>query len=160
MQREKVIHPLAPIYDKNSEVLILGSFPSIVSRKLNFYYANQNNRFWKVLERVFEEDILDRNEFCKRNHIALWDVIQSCTIYGSSDASITDVKVNPIDTLLTKSNIHMIFTTGKKADLLYKKYIHLDMNHIPLPSTSSANAAMNLETLVEYYKVIKESLEQ
>lgn len=89
---EQVIHPLKPIYDEESRVLILGSFPSIISRKERFYYANKTNRFWNVLKEIFEEEIKDREMFCHKHHIALWDVIESCTIEGSSDASITNIK--------------------------------------------------------------------
>ena len=152
----KLIHPLRPIYDEHSKVLILGSFPSVKSREFMFYYANKQNRFWPVLESIYNEKITDRTEFCLRHHIALWDVIHSCTIQGSSDASISDVEVNDISSIITKSQIHTIFTTGFKADSLYKKYIHYPIKHIPLPSTSSANARMHLEDLVQIYKQIKE----
>ena len=155
---DKLIHPLKPIYDKNSEVLILGSFPSVISRKVNFYYANPNNRFWKVLSNVFEEEIDDRKEFLIHHHIALWDVIYSCRIEGSSDASIHDVKVNDIQSLVKNSSIHTIFTTGKKAEMLYKKYIDIDIDCIYLPSTSSANARMHVDDLVNAYKQIKERI--
>lgn len=160
MDKQKVIHPLKPIYDTNSEVLILGSFPSVISRQQNFYYANPNNRFWKVLEVIFKEEINDREQFCLKHHIALWDVIHSCTIKGSSDSSIENVVVNDIEALIKKTNIHTIFTTGKKAESLYRKYINLDIKYIPLPSTSSANAKMKVEDLVKEYKVIKESIQK
>ena len=152
-----IIHPFEPVYDASSKVLILGSFPSVVSREKNFYYMNANNRFWKVMEALFQEEIHDKKQFCLDHHIALWDVI-SCTIEGSSDSSIQNVQVNDISTLCQKSNIQAIFLTGKKAFQLYEKYIHLDIEHIYLPSTSSANARMHLEQLVESYKVILEKL--
>lgn len=155
---DNLIHPLKSIFDSRSEVLILGSFPSVISRKQNFYYANPTNRFWKVMSIVFEEEIIDREQFLLKHHIALWDVIYSCRIQGSSDASIKDVKVNDIESILNKSSIHTIFTTGKKAEMLYQKYVDLDIECICLPSTSSANARMNLDALVEQYKQVKERI--
>ncbi len=153
----KVIHPLKPIYDEESKVLILGSFPSIISRKEMFYYANKTNRFWKVLESIYDEEISDREMFCHKHHIALWDVIQSCTIEGSSDSSITNIKVNDIASLLQKTKIQVIFTTGTKASSTYDKYVKdIHIKHISLPSSSSANAKMKLSDLTEKYKVIKE----
>lgn len=153
---EQVIHPLKPIYDEESKVLILGSFPSIISRKERFYYANKTNRFWKVLGKIFEEEIEDREIFCHKHHIALWDVIESCTIEGSSDASITNIKINDIPKLIENTKIQAIFTTGSKASSIYDKYVKdIDIKHISLPSTSSANAKMKLNDLIEEYKVIK-----
>lgn len=155
---DNLIHPLKSIFDSRSEVLILGSFPSVISRKQNFYYANPTNRFWKVMSIVFEEEIIDREQFLLKHHIALWDVIYSCRIQGSSDASIKDMKVNDIESILNKSSIHTIFTTGKKAEMLYQKYVDLDIECICLPSTSSANARMNVGALVEQYKQVKERI--
>ncbi len=156
----QIEHPFSPIFDENSEILILGSFPSVISRKKEFYYANKNNRFWKTMELIFEEKIEDYSFFCHQHHIALWDVIQSCSIKGSDDASITNVVVNDIESLLTQTKIHTIFLTGKKALSLYDKYIHLNIKHIGLPSTSSANAKMRLEDLVESYRMIKEEIHE
>lgn len=154
---DQVVHPLKPIHDEESKVLILGSFPSVISRKERFYYANKTNRFWKVLEQIYDEKISDKEEFCHKHHIALWDVIESCTIQGSSDASITNIKVNDIASLILKTKIRVIFTTGSKASSIYEKYINdLEIKHISLPSTSSANAKMKLDDLIEKYKVIKE----
>lgn len=119
---------------------------------------NANNRFWKVMEALFQKEIHDKKQFCLDHHIALWDVIYSCTIEGSSDSSIQNVQVNDIPLLCQNSNIQAIFLTGKKAFQLYEKYIDLDIEHIYLPSTSSANAKMHLDQLVESYKVILEKL--
>ena len=156
MIRNKVIHPLQPIFNQESKVLILGSFPSIISRQQSFYYANPTNRFWKVLENVYNEEIIDRESFCLKHHIALWDVIHSCTIHGSLDSTIQDVQCNPIEELLENTKIKVIFTTGTKASSLYKKYIHLKVKQIALPSTSSANAKMHVSDLVKYYSIIRE----
>ncbi len=158
MQRIQIEHPFEPIIDEQSKILILGSFPSPVSRQQNFYYANKNNRFWKVMEILFDEEITDRTTFCHNHHIALWDVIHSCTIKGASDASISDVVPNDIHTLIEQYPITTIFTTGKTATKLYNKYITCNIEHIGLPSTSSANAKMKLNDLVNAYHVIQEKL--
>ena len=158
--KTNLIHPIEPIYDESSEILILGSFPSVISREENMYYANPHNRFWKVMEILFEEEVNDKKVFCLKHHIALWDVIHSCTINKSSDASITDVKVNDFTKILKNSNIHTIFTTGSKANQLYNKYVSLDLPQIALPSTSSANASMKIDELVEKYKIILEYIHE
>ena len=152
----KVKHELEPFYDKDSKILILGSIPSIKSRELGFYYMHPSNRFWQVLEKVFKEKIIDKKAFLLKHHIALWDVIKECDIKSSSDSSIKNVKVNDINELLKKTKINKIYTTGSKADSLYQKYIYpkTKIKNIALPSTSSANAKMKLETLVEEYKII------
>lgn len=151
-----ITHPFEPVYDKHSRILILGSFPSVVSREKNFYYANKNNRFWKVMEILFDEEIKDKRQFCHAHHIALWDVIHSCSITGSSDASIKDAKVNDIASLIDRTEIHTVFTTGKKAYSLYEKYVDCPLKAISLPSTSGANAAMRLDDLVDAYRIIVE----
>lgn len=156
---EVAYHTIKPVFDENSRVLILGSFPSVVSRKKDFYYANPQNRFWKVMEAIFREEIKDRKDFCHRHHIALWDVIASCSIQGSSDASITDVHINDIAGLLAKTRVHVIFTTGLKAYQLFDKYIRVNVPVIPLPSTSGANAHMSLAELTEKYRIIEKEAE-
>ncbi len=158
MISELLVHPFEPLYDEDSEILILGSFPSVVSRQQSFYYANKQNRFWPLMEILFEEEIEDRTQFCHKHHIALWDVINSCRIKGSSDAAITDVTVNDIDSLRNKTKIRAVFTTGGTASKLYKKYVKCDLPHYPLPSTSPANAAMRLNDLYEKYRIIPEVL--
>ncbi len=156
----QVVHPLDPIVYPDSKVLILGSFPSVISRKEMFYYANKSNRFWNVLSEVFQEEIEDKVSFCYQHHIAIWDVIHSCTIFGSSDTSIKDVVVNPIQDLCDQSEIHTIFITGQKAYNLYVKYVDCNIQPIALPSTSSANAKMRLEDLVSSYQIIRETLNE
>ncbi len=158
MNRESLTHPFGPLYDSESRVLILGSFPSVKSREMDFYYMHPQNRFWPVLSRLFDEEITDRRQFCLDHHIALWDVIESCSIVGSGDTSIKDVKVNEIASLCSQTKIRAVFTTGKKASDLYRRYVTCDLPHIPLPSTSPANAAMKLDRLTEEYRIIKEYL--
>ena len=160
MKTEQIIHPFGPLYDENSEILILGSFPSVVSREQSFYYANRTNRFWPILGKLFDEEITDRRQFCLKHHIALWDVIYSCTIEGSSDASIRDVIPNDIEGLIGKTKIRAIFTTGSKSGSLYEKYIHTGLPHYALPSTSAANARMKTDDLLKYYSKITEVLHE
>ncbi|MBE6118596.1 MAG: DNA-deoxyinosine glycosylase [Erysipelotrichaceae bacterium] len=156
MKQERLLHPFPPLWDEESRVLILGSFPSVMSRKNAFYYAHPQNRFWKLMSLIYEEEIIDRAAFCHQHHIALWDVIESCTITGSSDSSIRDVKVNDIAELLSKSRIRQVFTTGSTAWNLYRQYVTADIDAVRLPSTSPANAAMKLEDLLPYYRQIRE----
>lgn len=153
----RIIHPLKPIYNQNSQILILGSFPSQKSREVSFYYAHPQNRFWKVLEKVFDEKITNKEKFLLQHNIALWDVIKSCQIEGSSDASIKDVEVNDIEFLLKTSNIKKIYVNGKKAYDLYHKYLenNLKIKAIYLPSTSPANAQFSLDDLAKRYEVLK-----
>jgi len=159
----KVTHTLKPIYNNNSKILILGSIPSIVSREKNFYYAHKTNRFWKILSILFNEKLETNNqkkEFLLKNNIALWDVIKSCDIKNSSDASIKNVVANDINSILKKTNITTIFCTGKKAYQLFQKYINTTTEVICLSSPSSANAKTKLEDLVNEYQIIKKYLEK
>ncbi len=157
----KVIHNLKPIYNENSKILILGSLPSVVSRENNFYYANKTNRFWKILESVFSIKLNtneEKEKFLLNNYIALWDVISSCNIKGSSDLSIKNVKVNNIDLIISKSSIKHIFCTGKAAYNLFNKHIKTNIPVSYLSSPSSANAKKSLNDLINEYKVIKKYL--
>ena len=157
---EKIIHPFEPIYDKNSKILFVGSIASIKSRELGFPYASPNNRFWKVLEILFNEKITDYKTFLLKHNIALWDTIKSCNITGSSDASIKNIKVNEIWKITENSNIKAVFTNGRRAFEVYQKYIY-PKTKIPatyLPSTSPAHASKKLEDLVEDYKIILDYL--
>ena len=157
-----VIHPIEPIYDKNSKILILGSFPSVKSREEGFFYGHKQNRFWKVVSGVFEEEeprtIEEKKAFLIRNKIALWDVIQSCDIVGSSDSSITNVVPNDLSLILNTADIKAIYVNGKTAYKYYRKYTEPVTKRpaICLPSTSPANAAWNMEKLLSEWKCIKE----
>ena len=161
MEKQILIHEIDPVYDKDSKILILGSFPSVKSRESGFFYGHKQNRFWKVTAAVFEEEvpetIQEKEEFLLRNHIAVWDVIQSCTITGSSDASIENVKVNDLSVILDHADIRKIFVNGKTAEKLYLKYLK-DVYHrdcIVLPSTSPANAAWDLDRLIGSWRCIR-----
>ena len=159
---KRLYHTLPPIYQPDSKILILGSFPSVVSRKDNFYYAHPQNKFWKLLQVVFDANKLeskeDKIEFLKKNKIALYDVIQSCTISGSKDSSIKNIQVNNITEIIEQTNIRKIYTTGRLAFNLYKKYLENDigMKATYLPSPSAANASMTFNKLLEEYSKIKE----
>lgn len=161
---DKVIHEFEPVYNKHSKILILGTFPSVKSREYNFYYGHPQNRFWKVLAQVTHNNIpntiQEKKEFLLKNNIALWDVVQSCTITGSSDSSIRDVIPCNLNKILDTSNISRIYGNGAKACELYEKYI-LPTTHeeiIKLPSTSPANASFSLEKLVIAWSTVKEFL--
>lgn len=157
---EHVTHTFEPVFDKKSKVLILGSFPSVKSRENNFYYGHPQNRFWKVLARIFEVDvpqtIEDKKTFLLAHGIAVWDVIESCTIVGSSDTSIRDVVVNDFSKLLKKSSVDKIYVNGTKAYELYHRYAEIEtgIKAVKLPSTSPANAAWSLEKLCEAWRQI------
>lgn len=152
-------HNISPIYDEQSKVLILGSFPSVKSRQSGFYYQHPQNRFWKILEALFDvqlSTIEAKRDFLLTYHIALWDVIESCEINGSSDASIQNIRINSIQTLVKNSSIEYIITNGKKAHELYQRYCFHDtgIDDTPLPSSSPANAAYSLDKLILEYQII------
>ena len=156
-----VVHNIPPVFDKNSEILILGSFPSVKSRESEFFYGHKQNRFWKVTSSVFgcetPETIEEKKQFLLNNHIALWDVIARCEISGSSDLSIKNAEPNDLDTILGTANIKKIYVNGKTAEKYYNKYLlgKTKIKAVCLPSTSPANAAYSLEKLIEEWKIIK-----
>lgn len=158
----KEYHLIEPIYDKDSKILILGSFPSVKSREANFFYHHPQNRFWRVLAVVYQdtvpEEIADKKAFLKRHQIALWDVIASCNIKGSSDSSISDVEVNDLNMIIANSSVKHIYTNGNLADKLYHRYFDaiIDLPVTKLPSTSPANAAYSIDKLLIYWRVINE----
>lgn len=154
---QHICHTFRPVYDEHSKILILGSLPSVKSREAGFYYGHPQNRFWKVLAALLACPVPETMEEKKRmlltNRVAVWDVIESCDIIGSSDSSIKNVVPADIGKLLEKANIGRIFANGKKSESLYQKYI-FPKTKVPvtaLPSTSPANAACSLEKLVEVW---------
>ena len=153
-------HPLPLIFDTHSTILILGSFPSVASRKAGFYYHHPQNRFWKVIAALTQEPIPktieEKKSLVLRHHIALWDVIEECSIKGSSDASIQDVKASNISMLLKQCPIERIFANGHTAAKLYTKHCEklTCKPIITLPSTSPANAAFSLKALIEAWHVM------
>ena len=155
-------HPFPPLYDENSRVLILGSFPSVKSREQMFFYGHPQNRFWRVTAAVFNEDtpktVGEKKAFLHRNRIALWDVIASCDIAGSSDGSIKNAAPNDISVILRSADIKAVFTNGRTAQGYYDRYIlsQTGVKSVCLPSTSPANAAQNFGRLVDAWKIIGE----
>ena len=154
-------HEFAPVYDEHSRILILGTFPSVKSREQHFYYGHPQNRFWKVLASLTEwpqipQTIEEKKQMLLQNGIAIWDVIQSCDIVGSSDSSIKNVVPSDIGSILKNTGIVRIYANGNMAKKLYEKYI-LPETGVPiigLPSTSPANAAYSLERLKESWQQI------
>ena len=150
-----VEHGFPPFVYEEAEILILGSFPSPVSRETGFYYGHPRNRFWSVLAKVYGEDvpsgIEDKKSFLKRHKIALWDVVESCDIIGASDSSITNVAPNDIRKIIRETAIGKICVTGKTAGKLLKKYVGIE--GIELPSPSPANCAASFDDLVKVYEV-------
>lgn len=164
MQFQQITHEFQPLYNGDSRILILGSFPSVKSREQQFYYGHTRNRFWKVISTLLHENtpqtIEEKKQLLLSHHIALWDVIWQCDIVGSSDASITNVIPNDISRILDSCPIQAIFTNGTKAHELYKKWIYpmCKIEDIKLPSTSPANAAFRLDNLLEHWQCILQYL--
>lgn len=155
---QKVIHPIPPLFDAGSEILILGSFPSVKSREAAFFYGHPQNRFWKLIAQILgaatPETIEEKKELILKNHLALWDVIAECEITGSSDSSIRNVKANDLSVILDHAPVRRILLNGKTAGKMYKKYIlsNTEIEAIVLPSTSPANAGWSLERLKEEWR--------
>jgi len=162
---EQVSHPIPPVFDKTSKILILGSFPSVKSREGRFFYHHPQNRFWRVLAGVLNQPvpqtIEEKTAFLLKNHIAVWDVIASCTIEGSSDSSIKNVVPNDLSKILAGSQVKQIFCNGGTSYQYYRKYQEklTQKSAIRLPSTSPANAAWSLERLLGEWAAIKDFLD-
>ena len=160
MEAGFVTHEFGAFFDKDSRVLILGTIPSPKSREQGFYYGHPRNRFWKVLADVLKKEVPqtveERKRFLKRNHIALWDVLESCEIKGASDVSIRNARPNDMNRILQAADIRAIFATGAKAAQLYKKlcFPECGVEAVRLPSTSPANCGCSYEKLREAYSQI------
>ena len=158
------VHPIPPVFDGDSKILILGSFPSVKSRETSFFYGHPQNRFWRVTSAVTGCEtpvaVPEKRAFLLDVHIAVWDVIASCDIIGSSDSSIRNVTPNDISKILDAAKIGAIFTNGKTAHNLYQKYIKCAVGRedVCLPSTSPANAAWTLVRLIAAWSVITQHL--
>ena len=163
--QERFTHTCYPIFDAECRVLILGTFPSVKSRETMFYYGHPQNRFWKVLPALFGEERPETPEQKKqlllRNHVALWDVIESCEVTGSSDNSIRNVIPNDITKITKQCTIRAIYGNGEMSVRLYNRYLKdkTGMEIVKLPSTSPANASYSLDRLIECWSVIRDSLE-
>ena len=157
---QTIIHPIPPLFDKNSEKLILGSFPSIKSREAMFFYGHPQNRFWKLVALLFEEEppvtVEEKKRLILSHRLALWDSIHSCEIIGSSDSSIKNVVPNDLGVILNNSNVTQIFCNGALSYKMYMKYIFptTGIKAIKLPSTSPANAAYSMERLKNSWQII------
>lgn len=162
MERERIVHPLAPVFDGQSRALVLGTMPSPASRAAGFYYCHPQNRFWRVLAALWKSPMPETNKeratFALRHRIALWDVLATCEIAGASDASISNPQPNDLARVIDAVPIAAVFTTGSKASALYRKLCAPSfpgLPHVALPSTSSANARMRLDDLVAAYEPLK-----
>ena len=173
-------HPIPPVWNEQSRVLILGTMPSPKSRQAGFFYMHPQNRFWSVISNVFEEEfeipnkdlrtgttettitaaITERRDFLLRHKLAMWDVLAACKIEGAADSTIRDAVPNDFTQIFESARIHDVFCTGKTAYELWKKYCtnkyeqRYNLTAHCLPSTSPANAQWKLEKLFEEYKTI------
>lgn len=161
MAIDKLVHPVPPLFDHRSTRLILVTFPSVKSREGRFFYHHPQNRFWRVLAQVLEKPlpatIEEKRQFLLENGIAVWDVVQSCTIEGSSDSSIRDVIPTDLHVILDQAPIEKLFANGEKAYRLYLAHSFEKTGRpiVKLPSTSPANASWTLERLVEAWRIIR-----
>ena len=153
-------HPIPPVFDEHSRVLILGSFPSVKSREAQFFYGHPQNRFWRVLSALFGEAAgetpAQKTAFLLRHHIALWDVIAACEIEGSADSSIKHAVPTDLSVILREGQITHVFTNGKTADRLYRRYQlpQTGIEAVCLPSTSPANAQWSVARLCEVWRAV------
>ena len=162
-------HPFKPIFDNNSKILILGSFPSVVSRKFGFYYANPQNRFWRVLTGILNANVPESTDekikFLLSHHIAIYDAAVSCEIEGSSDAKMSKIVPANLKPLFKEAKIRQVYANGGKAYEICKKYLEEEIikatknEVIKLPSTSPANAKFSLEKLAKEWSMIIRELE-
>ena len=161
---DRISHEFAPVFNEQSRILILGTFPSVKSREQKFYYGHPQNRFWKVIARLVNAEvpltIAEKKTLLLDNKIAVWDVIESCEITGSSDSSIKNVRPADLRMILDRAPIQKIYANGSTAKKLYDRYSleKTGKEIIGLPSTSPANVAYSLERLLEYWKDIKTCL--
>lgn len=161
-----MLHEIDPVYDGNSRILILGSFPSVKSRESRFFYGHPQNRFWKVVAALTEEavpvTVEEKRALLLTHHIAVWDVIAGCSIEGSSDSSIRDVSPNDLGRILKAAEIRQIYCNGGKSYELYNRFCRplTGREAVKLPSTSPANAACSLEGLTEQWSVIRAGIRE
>ena len=159
-----ISHPIPPVFDGHSRILILGSFPSVKSRETAFFYGHPQNRFWKVISTILGESLPttvdEKRELLLKHRVALWDVLASCDIDGSADSSIRNAAPNDISAILSTADVRAIFVNGKTAEKYYNRYIKPLTNRsaICLPSTSPANAATSFERLLDAWQRINDHL--
>lgn len=156
-------HPFPPLFNENSRILILGSFPSVKSREQMFFYGHPQNRFWRVLASVFScalPSTIEEKRACILSHnLALWDVLASCEIDGSADSTIRNAAPNDLSEILAGAPIEQIYVNGRMAEKYFIKYTEpkIGRKAVCLPSTSPANAAFSLERLCEAWRVIRQN---
>ena len=161
----KIGHGFGPVFDAGSRVLILGSFPSVRSREVGFYYGHPQNRFWRVLGRILNDPVPDgtenRKAYLARHGVALWDAVISCEIVGSADAAIKDPEPADLSLILSTAPIRAIFCNGTLSYSLLQKNRTLprDLLVFRLPSTSPANAAWSLDRLAKEWETVSAYLE-
>ncbi len=161
---DRVFHPIPPLYNEASKVLVLGSFPSVKSREGQFFYHHPQNRFWRVISSVFDEPmpntIEEKRELLLRNRIAVWDVIQSCEIIGSADSSIKNIVANDLSRIMNTARISRIISNGNTSHQLYMKHIFpkTGIVALKLPSTSPANAACSMDCLIREWSILRSFL--
>jgi len=164
MDSQPVCHPFEPVWSPSSQVLILGTMPSLKSRLNQFYYGHPQNRFWPLLSRLFDcpvpQTIDARRALILDHQLALWDVLLRCTIRGSADSSIGSPTVNPIADLVTRCPIRLVVANGQKAGALYRQHMQarIRLPLVVLPSTSPANARLSLNDLADAWQVIRDCL--
>ncbi len=149
-----------PVFDNNSKILILGSFPSVKSRQQQFYYGNMQNRFWKTLcsafelpiENASELTIAEKTKICLQNCVALWDVVESCEIRGSMDSDIKNFTLVDLHTVLDASKIEKILCNGQKAYQLTTSIWHGNLPIVQMPSTSPANVRFDKDVWINSLK--------
>ena len=157
---EHIVHPFPPLYDARCRVLILGSLPSVKSREQRFFYGHPQNRFWPLLARLFGEPvpvtIEEKKALALSHHVALWDVIASCDIVGSGDASIRNAAPNDLSPILREAPITAIFCNGKTSGAYFHRYQEktLGIAATVLPSTSPANAAWSMDRLAAAWQCV------
>lgn len=158
-------HPFPPLYNNQSKILILGSFPSVKSREQMFFYGHPQNRFWKVISAVFGSDmpetIEEKRAFLLMHKIALWDVIASCEITGSADSTIKNVVANDISAILNAADIKRIYVNGKTAEKYFNQHMKKQIGReaVCLPSTSPANAVWSIDRLIDAWSAVKDSFD-
>ena len=157
-----ICHPFPPLYDGNSKILVLGSFPSVKSREQLFFYGHPQNRFWRVTAAVYGAEtpktIPEKKAFLLSHGIALWDVIASCEITGSADSSIKNAVANDLSPIFAEAAIKHIFVNGQTAKRFYDRRTKplIGREAAVLPSTSPANAAWSFEKLVTAWQVLRD----
>jgi len=156
------ISSFPPIIDKNSKILILGSIPGVKSLEKQQYYAHPQNKFWKIifelLNEEFTDDYAERINILKKHQIALWDVIDSCERKGSLDSEIKNEEANQIAELLQKHpNIQAIFCNGGKSYKNLQKILgkNFRIPVILLPSTSPLHTVSFEKKLDDWKKILE-----